>query len=61
METSFPNEMESLAEQSGHLTPKLLLKELELLDRPEVPVYLFHMKPLHLDKISREVEEITEV
>jgi cAMP phosphodiesterase len=59
VETSFPDEMEELAEKSGHLTPKLLLKELELLDRPEVPVYLFHMKPLHLDKITREVKEIT--
>jgi cAMP phosphodiesterase len=59
VETSFPSEMESLAVASGHLTPKLLLKELEQLDRPEIPVYLFHMKPLHLDKITDEVKEIT--
>lgn len=60
VETSFPDDMESLAQDSGHLTPSMLQKELELLDRPEVPIYLFHMKPLYLEKIRDEIGKITD-
>ncbi|MDB4285278.1 3',5'-cyclic-nucleotide phosphodiesterase [bacterium] len=58
-ETSFPNGMEELAVDSGHLTPSLLVKELDHLGRPEVPVYVFHMKPMYLDRIREELELIT--
>lgn len=54
-EASFPNSMEQLALQSGHLTPALLEKEIALLGRPEVPVYVFHMKPLFLDQIKADL------
>ena len=54
-ECSFPSEMESLAEASGHLTPSLLMRELERLGRPEVPVYIHHMKPLYVEAIAREL------
>jgi cAMP phosphodiesterase len=54
-EASFPNSMEQLALESGHLTPALLEKEIALLGRPEVPVYVFHMKPLFLDQIEADL------
>ena len=55
VETSFPDRLETLALQTGHLTPKLLAKELAKLDKPEVPVKIFHMKPQYLDEISAEL------
>ena len=55
VECSFPSGMEKLAVASGHLTPALLERELALLGRPEVPVYLHHMKPLHLPAIAGEL------
>ena len=39
-ETSFPNELQDLAQISGHLTPHTLDVELEKLER-DVPVYLY--------------------
>lgn len=54
-EVSFPSGMEELAVASGHLTPTLLERELEQLGRPAVQVYVFHMKPLHVDTITAEL------
>jgi len=54
-ETSFPDRLESLAQQAGHLTPGMLIKELDKLDKPEVPVKIFHMKPQYLEEISAEL------
>ena len=55
VETSFPDRMETLALETGHLTPTLLVKELAKLDKPEVPVKIFHMKPQYLEEISAEL------
>jgi len=57
-EVSFPSRMEELALTSGHLTPKLLAGELRKLDRPDVPVWVFHMKPQFLDELIAEIEQI---
>jgi cAMP phosphodiesterase len=55
VECSFPNGMEGIALDSGHLTPALLDRELALLDRPETPVFVYHMKPLYLEAIAEEL------
>lgn len=55
VECSFPSGMENIALASGHLTPALLERELELFGRLEVPVYLYHMKPLHLTDLADEI------
>lgn len=55
VETSFPDRLESMARETGHLTPKLLVRELAKLDKPEVPVKIFHMKPQYLEEISAEL------
>lgn len=57
-ETSFPNSMEDVALASGHLTPALLARELEAFNRPGVPVYVCHMKPMHVDVIREEIGRI---
>jgi cAMP phosphodiesterase len=58
IETSFPDAMEELAHISGHLTPRLLERELAKIGRPDVPVYIFHMKPLYLEQIKKELGRI---
>jgi cAMP phosphodiesterase len=58
IETSFPDSMEELAHVSGHLTPRLLREELDKVGRPDVPVYVFHMKPLYLEQIKKELGRI---
>lgn len=59
VECSFPSVMGRLAVASGHLTPALLEHELALLGRPEVPVYLYHMKPLYLSVIAEELDGLS--
>jgi len=56
-ETSFPNELQDLANVSGHLTPVTLAMELEKLKR-DVPVYLYGMKPKHLIAIRRQLRAV---
>jgi cAMP phosphodiesterase len=56
-ETSFPNEMQDLANVSGHLTPAGLAHELKKLKK-DVPVYLYGFKPKHLKRIRQQVREL---
>src|SRR5215831_19097505 len=56
-ETSFPNELQDLANVSGHMTPATLEIELRKL-KTDVPVYLYGGKPKHLDKIKRQVRAL---
>ena len=58
VETSFPNELERLAEISKHLTPRLLKEELKKLNRTDIPVYIVHMKPQYIDALKKEITEI---
>ncbi len=57
IECSFPSSMESLAKESKHLTPKLLFEALKNLQRDDVTLYINHIKPLFLEKISKEIAE----
>lgn len=58
VETSFPNELERLADISKHLTPRLLKEELKKLDRTDIPIYIIHMKPQYIDTLKKEITEI---
>jgi cAMP phosphodiesterase len=53
IEVSYPNREASLAFEAKHLTPSLFLKEFRKLRRPDLPVYLYHMKP----RFRRQIEE----
>jgi ribonuclease BN (tRNA processing enzyme) len=57
VETSFPDELQDLANVSGHLTPQTLDLELRKLKR-EVPVYLYGAKPRHLARIRAQVRAL---
>ena len=58
VETSFPNEMEWLADISGHLTPSLLKQELQKVKNKSVPVLSYHWKPTHLPILRRELKAL---
>lgn len=55
VELSFPNELQGLADVSGHLTPNTLAAELAKLTRNGFPVLLYHLKPAYVAKLRREV------
>ena len=58
IEVSFPNEMASLVQISGHLTPQLAYREFQKLKRPDIPLYLYHMKPAYLGEIQNQVKAL---
>ncbi len=62
IEASFPERLRAVADKSGHLTPRLVAGELAKLTVPhrDLPVYLYHMKPWHLDEVAREVEALAD-
>jgi ribonuclease BN (tRNA processing enzyme) len=55
METSFPDEMQDLARVSKHLTPTLFARQFRKLGRPDLPVYVYHVKPRFRDEIARQL------
>jgi glyoxylase-like metal-dependent hydrolase (beta-lactamase superfamily II) len=57
IETTFPNRLQEVADQSGHLTPRTLRNELDKLDR-DVPVYVFHLKPNFHAEIVAELKAL---
>lgn len=57
LELSFPNDMQWLADVSGHLTPRTLALELHKI-RGDMPVYLYHLKPAFLATLYREVKAL---
>lgn len=54
-EISFPDQKTDIAIASNHLTPSLLEQELNKLNRPDVPVYVFHLKPWERHEIEKDV------
>lgn len=57
LECSFPSNMEQLAIESKHLTPKLLFKKLEGIKRDDFKLYINHIKPSFIDIITKEIAE----
>jgi ribonuclease BN (tRNA processing enzyme) len=57
IEASFPERLRPVAGASGHLTPGLVAAELAKLSgtNRQVPVYLYHMKPWHMDDLARDL------
>ena len=55
VELSFPNELQGLADVSGHLTPRTLEGELSKLSRNGFPVLLYHLKPAYVAELRREL------
>ncbi len=59
MEVSFPNTEAELAYRSRHHTPKTLEDELEkLTHRDELPIMLYHIKPVFEAEVLRELAQV---
>ncbi len=58
IETSFPDEMAELAAVSKHLTPSLLAQEFKKLGRPDLPVYVYHLKPRFRQTIEAQLGKL---
>lgn len=56
VDTSFPDSLEMIAGMSGHFTPGQLRADLEKANvDPGVPVYIYHIKPVHHKKVLAEL------
>jgi ribonuclease BN (tRNA processing enzyme) len=55
IECSYPDSMADLARLSKHLTPALLKREVMKLDRPDISIYAYHLKPAYKDQIRSEL------
>ena len=58
IEASFPDEMADLAWASRHLTPSLLRREFQKVGKPELPVYVYHLKPQFRDRIATQLKQL---
>jgi|DewCreStandDraft_2_1066082.scaffolds.fasta_scaffold00111_44 cAMP phosphodiesterase len=57
IECAFPNELYEIAENSYHLTPQTLTKELKKL-KHDCPVYAINLKPMYHEIITEELRQI---
>ncbi len=58
IEVSFPNRMEAIAIQTGHLTPRLLKRELSKVKRAPKKILVTHLKPKYAQVIQKELQEL---
>ncbi|MBU1627153.1 hypothetical protein KKB18_07260, partial [bacterium] len=57
IEVTFSSDYQEIADESKHLTPTSLVKQLEKL-RSKPKLYLYHMKSNHASKIAKECEKM---
>jgi cAMP phosphodiesterase len=57
VETSFPNRLKKLADDSGHLTPSGLTGELEKIHNGSPDIFILHIKPQYLQEIKEELNQ----
>ncbi len=58
IEVSFPNEMETLALASGHLTPALLGAEIAKMPVKPDTIYITHLKPFYRKQIEAQLAQL---
>ena len=58
IETSFPNRLKKLADESGHLTPSGLEGELKKIRNGSPDILILHIKPQYLAEITKELDQI---
>ena len=57
VECSFPSELEKLAINTKHLTPKLLFNSLKLLIKDDIKIYINHIKQSYREKIIKQISK----
>jgi len=58
VDVSFPSELKELAKVSKHYTPEILKKDLERLTREDCAIYVYHVKPEFIKKVTEELLDI---
>jgi cAMP phosphodiesterase len=59
VDTSFPNSLNGIADLSGHFTPAQLHHDLtKARVGDEVPIYIYHIKPVHKKKVLAELSAL---
>ena len=58
LEVSFPSRLHAIAEESKHLTPALVAEILSAVERDDLKVCFYHMKPSFLGDIKKELGEL---
>lgn len=58
LECSFPNQLQALADLSGHFTPRTLERELDKFDRRGCEILLYHLKPAFVRQLEKEVRHL---
>ena len=58
IEVSFPNRLEELAIKTGHLTPRLFMKEIKKMKSLPEDIFITHPKPLYLKQIQSEIRNL---
>ena len=59
VDVSFPSFMRNIAEASLHNTPQTLLEDIsENLNRYDIKLYAYHLKPSTLKEVERELKEL---
>ncbi|RUM56704.1 MAG: hypothetical protein DSY40_01835 [Nautilia sp.] len=56
IDVSFPSYLENLAKTSKHLTPTSLKESLKEINRKDLEVYIFHIKPQFFEEIKEELK-----
>lgn len=55
IECAFPDELKSIANDSHHLTPNTLKKEITKLRHKNTPIFIINLKPMYRDEIVRQI------
>ena len=50
--------MLTMAVTSKHLTPSLLSREFQKIGRPDLPLFIYHMKPRFRDRIAQQLTRL---
>lgn len=58
LECAFPDRLRNLAAVAGHMTPELILRELDKLP-PDVPVWIYHVKPQFYEETAAELDRVS--
>jgi ribonuclease BN (tRNA processing enzyme) len=58
IEASFPNRMEEIAIRTGHLTPRLLKKEVLKIEPHPEKIFAIHIKPQYFKTIKTELQKL---
>lgn len=58
IEVSFPNRMEKIAIETGHLTPRLLEREILKIKQMPERILITHLKPKHAQAIKAELQKL---